>query len=66
MCYNCGCGKLNDDMGNPENITEKTFSEAADAAGQTIEEAKRNVLHSLKGQVQDKPASSQQKEKMKK
>ena len=29
MCYNCGCGKLDDDMGNPKNITNKTFEEAA-------------------------------------
>jgi hypothetical protein len=27
MCYNCGCGKLDDDMGNPKNLTNKTFEE---------------------------------------
>ena len=28
MCYNCGCGKPEDDHGNPKNITNKTFKEA--------------------------------------
>ena len=31
MCYNCGCQRPNDDMGNPKNITNKTFEEAAKA-----------------------------------
>ena len=25
MCCNCGCGKPGDDMGDPKNITDKTF-----------------------------------------
>ncbi len=29
MFFNCGCGKLEDNMGNPKNITNKTFEEAA-------------------------------------
>ena len=41
MCYNCGCQRPNDDMGNPKNITDKTFEEAAKAAGQSPEEAKK-------------------------
>ena len=40
-----------DDMGHPENITEKTFEEAAKAEGQTVEEAKRNTLALLKKQL---------------
>jgi hypothetical protein len=32
------------DMGDPKNITNKTFKEAAEAAGQSVEEAKRNTL----------------------
>ena len=47
MCYNCGCQRPNDDMGNPKNITNKTFEEAAKAAGQTPEEAKKNALELL-------------------
>ena len=35
-------------MGDPKNITNKTFEEAAKAAGETPEEAKRNTLKLLK------------------
>ena len=35
MCYSCGCGKLSDDMGDPKNITDKTFEEAAKASKQS-------------------------------
>lgn len=48
MCYNCGCGKPGDDMGNPKNITDKTFEEAAKASKKSPEEAKRNALELLK------------------
>jgi hypothetical protein len=48
MCYNCGCGIPDSDMGSPKVITNKTFEEAAKAAGQTPEEAKRNTLKLLK------------------
>lgn len=43
-----------DDMGHPQNITEKTFEEAAKAEGQTLEEAKRNTLALLKKQLGQK------------
>ena len=43
MCYNCGCGMPNNDMGNPKNVTNKTFQEAADAMGQDAKEAKKNT-----------------------
>jgi hypothetical protein len=48
MCYNCGCGIPNDNLGDPRNITNKTFEEAAKAASQSPEEAKRNTLALLK------------------
>ncbi len=48
MCYTCGCGMPDADMGDPRNITNKTFEEAAKAAGETPEEAKRNALKLLK------------------
>jgi hypothetical protein len=32
------------DMGNPKNITNKTFEEAAKASGKKPEEAKQNTL----------------------
>jgi len=54
MCYNCGCGMLENDMGNPKNITEKTFREAAQATGLSLEQTKKNVYESLKKQVESK------------
>ncbi len=48
MCYNCGCGKPGDDMGDPKNITDKTFEEAAKAAKLSLKEAKKNTLDLLK------------------
>ncbi len=47
MCYNCGCQGPDDDMGNPKNISNKTFEQAAIAAGQKPKEAKRNALKLL-------------------
>jgi hypothetical protein len=35
------------DMGDPKNITNKTFEEASKAAGQSPEEAKQNTLELL-------------------
>ena len=51
MCYNCGCGMSDNDMGHPENITETTFQAAAQASGQTAEEAKRETLKLLKQEL---------------
>ena len=50
MCYNCGCQKPDDDMGNPKNITNKTFEEAAKASGKKSDEAKKNVMQLLEKQ----------------
>ena len=44
MCYNCGCEMPDNDMGNPKNITNKTFEEAAKASGKKPQEAKKNTL----------------------
>jgi hypothetical protein len=35
-------------LGDPKNITNKTFEEAAKAASQSSDEAKRNTLQLLK------------------
>jgi len=48
MCYNCGCQMPDNDMGDPKNITDKTFEDAAKASEQSVEEAKRNTLELLK------------------
>lgn len=47
MCYNCGCGMPNNDMGKPENITNKTFEEAARAMGHPVKNGKKNALELL-------------------
>lgn len=51
MCYNCGCGNPNDNMGDDKNITNKTFEEAAKSWGQSKEEAKKNTLKLLQKEV---------------
>lgn len=51
MCYNCGCQMPDNDMGNAKNITEKTFEEAAKAAGQSVKEAKQNAFELLKDEL---------------
>jgi len=48
MVITAGCGMPNDNFGIPENITNKTFEEAAKAASQSVDEAKRNTLAHLK------------------
>ncbi len=50
MCINCGCGAP--DAGGPPLITNKTFEEAAKAAGQSTEEAKKNVYEYLKKELE--------------
>jgi hypothetical protein len=47
MCYNCGCKKPDDDHGNPKNITNRTFNEAANAAKQSKDDARKNTLELL-------------------
>ena len=47
MCYNCGCGMPNNDMGNPKNITNRTFEEAAKTMEQSTSESKKNALELL-------------------
>lgn len=44
MCYNCGCQMPNNDMGKPENITNETFKNAADAMGLSMKESRENAL----------------------
>ena len=51
MCYNCGCGNPNDDMGNPDNITYTTFQKAAKAENQSITQAKLETLELLKHEL---------------
>lgn len=62
MCYNCGCGMPDDDMGqghagvdpNGKSITNKTFQVAADSQGMSDEEAKKNTLELLQQNIKKK------------
>lgn len=53
MCYNCGCGNPNDDMGNPDNITNTTFAKAAAGEKQDVKEAKLETLKLLKRELEN-------------
>lgn len=61
MCYNCGCGLPDDDMGvghagvdpNGKSITNKTFEEAAKAQGMSVIEAKKEALKMLKRELKE-------------
>lgn len=61
MCYNCGCQMPDNEMGDPKNITNKTFEEAAKAAGQSPEEAKQNTLELLQKTLSEKQQAKEQK-----
>ncbi|HEV7646172.1 MAG TPA: hypothetical protein VGO50_19720 [Pyrinomonadaceae bacterium] len=59
MCYNCGCQMPNNDMGHPENITNKTFDEAAKAMGLTAKKSKENALELLEKVLAAKEESTE-------
>lgn len=44
MCYNCGCAIPDDNMGHPENITEKTLEDLAGKWGKDLDTTKRELL----------------------
>jgi hypothetical protein len=52
MCMTCGCGKPNDDMGDPVNITYERLQAAAQAADIDPEKAADN-LHDLAKDIRD-------------
>ncbi|MBI2012100.1 hypothetical protein HYS91_05000 [Candidatus Daviesbacteria bacterium] len=56
MCYNCGCGNPNDDMGSMNNITNQMLSQLANNQNKSLEEIKRMVLQTL---MDDKVDSNQ-------
>ena len=58
MCYNCGCGMPNNDMGKSENITNETFDKAAAAMGQSAKDAKNNAQQLLEKVLAAKEESS--------
>ena len=58
MCYNCGCQLPNNDMGKEENITNKTFEQAAEAMGLSVRESKQNALELLQKVLSTKEEST--------
>lgn len=44
MCYNCGCGIPDDDMGHPDNITTKTFESLSRAIAKDVANTKKLVF----------------------
>ncbi len=62
MCYNCGCGMPDDDMGqgnagvdpNGKSITNKTFDAAAKSQGMNRQEAMKEALKLLKKELGEK------------
>jgi hypothetical protein len=57
MCYNCGCGMPNNDMGKPENITNKTFEQAAKSMGHPVKDGKKNARELLERVLASKEES---------
>ncbi len=58
MCYNCGCGMPNNDMGKGKisqgggSLTEDDFKNMAEKWGMSIEETKKNTFEMLKEQLE--------------
>jgi hypothetical protein len=52
MCYNCGCGNPQDDMGDTNNITEQTFAHMAEHSGESIGATKLSVYQLLQEEIE--------------
>ncbi len=58
MCYNCGCGMPDNDMGKGKvskgggSLTNEDFRHMADKWGMKVEEAKKNTYDTLKKQLE--------------
>lgn len=53
MCYNCGCGDPQDDMGHPDNITEETLKALSSHWNISHEETKKKLLEMLSNNSSD-------------
>jgi hypothetical protein len=51
MCYNCGCGMLDNTMGSQDNLTVKNFEKAAKSTGQSVKDTKEHVYEALKKEL---------------
>jgi hypothetical protein len=56
MCYNCGCGITDDNMGKSDvagaSLTDKSFEEMAKSWDMSIEDTKKEVYKLLKKQFE--------------
>ena len=48
MCVSCGCGRFNDDHGDPRNITMEELERAATAAGMSLDEVIEHIAKAAK------------------
>ena len=53
-----------DDMGNPQNITEKTFEQASKASGQSVMEAKKHTFEQLKKEIGEQKVNEKKRAEM--
>ncbi len=47
MCYNCGCQNPEDNMGDPNNITENTLAHLSEHWGKSLPDTKKELLNLL-------------------
>jgi hypothetical protein len=47
MCLNCGCGKPNEDHGNPANITADDLRRAGEANEQSMRESAQHIVETV-------------------
>jgi hypothetical protein len=47
MCLNCGCGELDNDMGNPDNLTITDLAKAAKASEMNAADTIENLRKAL-------------------
>lgn len=58
MCYNCGCGNVNDDMGKGKvsqgggSLTEDDLKYLAEKWSMKLEDVKKNIASELKKQLE--------------
>lgn len=59
MCYNCGCHIPQDDMGNPDNITEHTLEHLAQDLGKQLPDLKQELMAYLSANQPTNPTYEQ-------
>ena len=62
MCASCGCGKVDDQMGDDRHLTMSDLKSAAEAADISVQEVAKNIQAAAgqKGQESNGAAQAQQ------